>query len=132
MYKRLEVGGKEYHLRIRAKHVEELNKWLKKSYRDAVIDTFEDPVSNVVPFLWAACQQGSDQKPFSREDAHELYDQLVDEGFDAWEDLVIEICRASGFFRTAVADGMQATVKTIQVNMEKTMDKMVKGQTKKI
>ena len=67
MYKRLEVGGKEYHLRIRAKHVEELNKWLKKSYRDAVIDTFEDPVSNVVPFLWAACQQGSDQKPFSRD-----------------------------------------------------------------
>ena len=132
MYKRLEVGGKEYHLRIRAKHVEELNKWLEKSYRDAVIDIFEDPVTNVVPFIWAACQPGPGQKPFTREEALDIYDQLVDEGFDGWEDLVIEICRASGFFKTAVADGMQATVKLIQSNMEKSMDKMIKAQTKKI
>ena len=30
MYKRIEVGGKEYHLRIRAQHVQELHEMLNK------------------------------------------------------------------------------------------------------
>lgn len=124
MYKRIEVGGKEYHLRIRAQHVQELHEMLnKKPYQDAIMDSIDDPVTNVIPFLWAAGQRDPGSAPFTKNDAFALFDQMVDEGFEDWPSLITELCKVSGFFKKAVADGMLALVNKAMTAFETAMTK---------
>ena len=120
-YVEVKIGEETLRMRIRAKSAKKVTELLQgRSYMDAVIDIMENPIENTVPFLWGANQPPADSdESFSVDDAYDMYDRLVDEGYTTIDlfKLVIEIGTASGFLAKVLAD----KAREMQAKIEKAM-----------
>lgn len=132
MNKTITVKGKVIPLRIYARDVEHLQEMLKgRTLEAAVIDCNDSPVENTIPFLWAILQKSG--LPADEDAAYELYDALVDDGYNAqsFSELLISICETSGFFAPARVTGLRA-IQNVLTEMSKEMLKTVEEKTKTI
>jgi hypothetical protein len=125
MNKTITVKGKVIPLRIYARDVEHLQEMLKgRTLEAAVIDCNDSPVENAIPFLWAILQKSGN--PADEGAAYDLYDTLVDDGYNAqsFSELLISICETSGFFAPARITGLRAIQSVLTEMSEKMMEKV--------
>ena len=121
------IKGKTHYLRIYSKHVKTLQEKLKgKSFEEAAIDALDNPVENVVPFLWAILQKKD--VIINESEAYDLFDDMVDEGKNAedFSKLIFEIGEASGFFSPARITMQRAMILKMNQTQEEIMEKMNK------
>lgn len=121
--KTLKVSGREYSLRIYSRYLAEVQEKLPegKAFAEAIMEASTNPVANTVPFLWGIIQDRKSDERKSMEDAYDLYDQLVDEGFSGYRfsELVLDICTASGFFDDRGEKMMRSSLEKVRQVMER-------------
>ena len=121
----LRLKGREIYKRIYAQHIEEVQNLLHgEKFMDAVYGLVDDPYKYTIPFLWGILQGKDGGKTVS--DAQDLYNDLIDEGYDPDKllDLVIDICSHSGFFTAAQRKTAQTLSKGISEMMKMAAEKM--------
>lgn len=121
----LRLKGREVYKRIYAQHIEEVQNLLNgEKFMDAVYSLVDDPYKHTIPFLWGILQGKDGGKTI--DDANDLYNDLIDEGYDPDQllDLVIDICSNSGFFTAAQKKTAQMMAKGISEMMNSAAEKM--------
>lgn len=121
----LKVKGREIYKRIYSRHIAEVQSMLGDiTFIEAVNDITDDPYKKTIPFLWGILQGKDGDK--TKEDAQDLYDDLVDAGYTPakFMSLVIDICDQSGFFTPAQKRGAILFQEMMETNLNKMAEKM--------
>lgn len=103
--------GREIKLRLDTPAQRNLVKELGAGIMTSFNNIFENPAGFISSLIWCSAQKF--QHKFTKQDADELTDQLVDEGYalEEFTMLAVEILGVSGFFD-------QATVESFRKDMQ--------------
>lgn len=115
MYESLQVGEKEYKLRLRAKDIVALERKLGKSPLEEIMTLSENQVpklETLLMFVHAAMQ--SYEHNIKIEKVYDIYDEYVEQG-NTYMDLVkvtLNIFKVSGFFPEEALEDADTEAKT--------------------